>query len=363
MAPGARTFQLNVDKPTQVRTAGLSGRPRDGRPRGGGYNDKVQEPYIEPGQPAPTVHQLHQYWIYFLHCRTEELAQAKSNGHRPPHSRCKLNLKSMISTWRKDARYNNLLVTKQVAGEYISREMEACGPLHADQARAIRFFGPQTTAELEQATIDWYISNDWDPPPASSGLSNNGKRGTRRTTSSSRTTAQSSESQDPFDEHLTSPEPAADPAPRIQSNNKRTTPATGADGEGTPEQAPRKKRASTKTYIPGLHTGGYGIMLALWTATADASKFGAALLAPEDETDEEMGEDDELMMTKQEIIERGQQWCTADYNLGSAGAGNDVGGNAGAGSGGRQSDHVRMANGAQISFTPWQGIKTLLTHE
>ncbi|KAE8243738.1 hypothetical protein A4X13_0g6968 [Tilletia indica] len=120
-------------------------------------------------------------------------------------------------------------------------------------------------------------------------------------------------------------------------------------------KAPKKSKAPAvpKAYVPNMRTGAYGILLGLLSQTPTI--------------------DDEVYMTKAQLIPLAQPWCDADYIVSSKASG--PGSRGGSASSSRIPASMTAATGAAmhasesgrsgvappISYTAWSSMKTLVT--
>ncbi|KAK0545508.1 Crossover junction endonuclease mus81 [Tilletia horrida] len=143
---------------------------------------------------------------------------------------------------------------------------------------------------------------------------------------------------------------------RAIANSLNEAPAASSSATAkAAKAAPAKKKrapAAPKGYVPGLRTGGYGILLGLLTQCPTI--------------------DDEVYLTKAELVPLAQPYCDSDYLMASKSTGPGSRGSAAgsrvpatvtgaAGAASRSAyDGSNRSNSAPISYTAWNSMKTLV---
>ncbi|KDN44739.1 hypothetical protein K437DRAFT_247592 [Tilletiaria anomala UBC 951] len=147
-------------------------------------------------------------------------------------------------------------------------------------------------------------------------------------------------------------------------NGKALEPAPARLKKPRPPKAPN-------IYIPAHRSGGYGIMLALWSVTRDAEVFatgGSSYLDEEDSNTFPVSETcisseaNEVYLRKNEIIGIAQKWCDLDYLLASRGSSTAVApGDFNSANAGDVGGAAASGGGGAGSFrTAWSSMKTLI---
>ncbi|KAL9933723.1 hypothetical protein V8E36_007381 [Tilletia maclaganii] len=238
---------------------------------------------------------------------------------------------------------------------------------HPAELTVLRGIGPGTVGKLVTRLKQWCLLHNQEMPPGpASAAAAKASSSSKSTSTGSKSSAPARKRQraDDFDDGMHDDRRGSDddllgfaPGDNDSSDDEDMRAAMAACLEDMPPAGPSKPKAkkrkaptAPKAYVPHLRSGAYGILLALLSQTPTI--------------------DNEIYLTKGEIIRLAQPWCDSDYVVSSKGPGSRGGAAASrvpasmtgsAAAAVVTTDPSRLGVPQTIAYTAWSSMKTLIT--